>query len=202
MWKAIKKLFNKSITDLEKDEQENVDLFLKSAAEAESSLDELFATNFNSGGGHFLYCGNENEAIHNLQQIINYEKINRIICLDQDLESKLDSISVPYTNNPTDLPQGFSFLKCEFLCAFDGSIMISAHQTAGRKVEEFPMNFIIWAKPQQFANNLSDALQKLKNLKKDNLPSNITCIRGKDMHSFSSIPNAKNIYLLLVDDIS
>lgn len=202
MWKAIKKLFNKSISDLEKDERENVDLFLKSANEAESSLDELFATNFNSGGGHFLYCGNESEAIHNLQQIINYENIDRLICIDKELQLKLNSITTPFTTNPNEQPQGFSFLKCEFLCAFDGSIMISAHQTAGRKVEEFPMNFIIWAKPQQFANNLSDALQKLKHLKKENLPSNITCIRGKDMHSFSSIPNAKNIYLLLVDDIS
>ena len=52
------------------------------------------------------------------------------------------------------------------------------------------------------ANNLSDGLHKLKTLKNNNLPSNITCIRGKDMHSFNSIPNAKNIYLLLVDNIS
>jgi len=202
MWKAIKKFLSKSISTPEKDAQPNVDLFSKSTEASISSLDELFATNFNTGGGHFLYCGNESEAMDNLQQIINYENIDRLICIDKDLQSKLNSITTPYTTNPMEERQGFSFLKCEFLCAFDGSIMISAHQTAGRKVEEFPMNFIIWAKPQQFANNLSDALQKLKNLKKDNLPSNITCIRGKDMHSFSSIPNAKNIYLLLVDDIS
>ncbi|MBS7333217.1 hypothetical protein [Faecalibacter bovis] len=202
MWKVIKKLLNKNATDDAEENNKNVDIFRQDSSIPEVSLDELFATNFNAGGGHFLYCGNENEALHNLDQIIKYENASKVICVDPNLQTKLEKIGVPNTLNPNELPQGFSFLNCEFLCAYDGSIMISAHQTAGRKVEEFPLNFIIWAKPKQFALNLSDALQKLKSLKKDNLPSNITCIRGKDMHSFSSIPNAKNIYLLLVDDLS
>ena len=202
MWKTIKNLFNKSALNEADDTNNKVDIFGQNNPMPETSLDELFATNFNAGGGHFLYCENEYEALENLAQIIKYENASKLICLDPELQMKLDQINVSYTSNTTTQPQDFSFLKCEFLCAFDGSIMISAHQTAGRKVEEFPLNFIIWANPKQFANNLSDALQKLKSLKKDNLPSNITCIRGKDMHSFSSIPNAKNIYLLLVDDLS
>ncbi|MBF0596603.1 hypothetical protein [Faecalibacter rhinopitheci] len=203
MWKAIKKIFNSvNSTHTKNEDNNNVDVFGVDNSFQNSSLDELFATNFNSGGGHFLYCENKNEAIHNLNQIIKFENSSKLICVDPYLQNILEKIETEYTINPNEIPQGFSFLKCEFLCAFDGSIMISAHQTAGRKVEEFPLNFIIWATPTQFANNLSDGLQKLKSLKKDNLPSNITCIRGKDMHSFSSIPNAKNIYLLLVDNLS
>lgn len=201
MWKAIKKFFNPTnISTEDQETNQNVDLFGPDSAFQETSLDELFAKNFNAGGGHFLYCADENEALYNLEQIVEYEKINRIICLDQQLQSNLEKIKLTYSNNPADQSQNFSLLKCEYLCAFDGSIMISAHQTGGRKIEEFPLNFVIWANANQFANNLSDALQKLRSIKKDNLPSNITCIRGKDMHSFSSIPNAKNIYLLLVDN--
>lgn len=203
MWKAIKKLFKTTdLNDSDNIDSQRVDVFGQDNSFQDSSLDEVFATSFNAGGGHFLYCENEKEALHNLHQIIQYENSKKLICVDPELQTKLELIHTAYTLNPAEVPHGFSFLKCEFLCAFDGSIMISAHQTAGRKVEEFPLNFIIWATPNQFANNLSDGLQKLRSLKKENLPSNITCIRGKDMHSFSSIPNAKNIYLLLVDNIS
>ena len=203
MWKAIKKLFNKS--DNESSEQNainNIDLFGQAVDTPESSLDELFAKNFNAGGGHFLYCENKNEAIQNLQQILQFENIHNLICLDNELEEMLNHLQIKHTKNPNDQPQGFSFLKCEFLSAYDGCIMISGHQTGGRKITDFPLNFIIWSTPNQFTLNLSDGLQKLRSLKKENLPTNITCIRGKEMHSFSSIPNAKNIYLLLVDDIS
>ena len=203
MWKALKKILLKvNSMSTQEDESDDLDLLRGDSSNPETSIDELFATNFSSGGGHFLYCENENEAFQNLQEIIKYEKISSLICVDDQLQGLLDQTETNYTINPDNISQHFSFLKCEFLCAFDGSIMISAHQTKGRKVEEFPQNFIIWATPDQFANNLSDALQKLRRKKKDNLPTNITCIRGKDMHSFSSIPNAKNIYLLLVDSIS
>lgn len=203
MWRAIKKFINKAIGEKDKNEDNTMDLFNSNLSKSSVALDELFATNFNSGGGHFLYCENEEEAVNNLQQILYHEKTSNLICVDPLLQEKLEKIGAKYTaSTSANDKNGFSFLKCEFLCAFDGSIMISAHQTGGRKVEEFPLNFIIWANSNQFANNLSDALQKLKSIKNTNLPTNITCIRGKDMHSFSSIPNAKNIYLLLVDNLS
>ncbi len=202
MWKIIKKLISKTKDNANDPSTDYNQTSGYNQTDNAIALDELFATSFNAGGGHFLYCENINEALKNLFQIIQYEKIDPIICVDPTLQQYLHQININYTTDPSTQPKGFSFLKCEFLCAFDGSIMLSSHQTGGRKVEEFPLNFIIWANASQFANNLSDGLQKLRSLKKDNLPSNITCIRGKDMHSFSSIPNAKNIYLLLVDDLS
>ena len=202
MWKIIKNLISKTKDNSNEFAIDHNQLKGYNQSGTSVSLDEVFASNFNAGGGHFLYCENINEAIKNLLQIIQYEKTGPVICVDPILQQYLEKININYTTDPTSQPKGFSFLNCEFLCAFDGSIMLSSHQTAGRKVEEFPLNFIIWANASQFANNLSDGLQKLRSLKKDNLPSNITCIRGKDMHSFSSIPNAKNIYLLLVDNLS
>ena len=199
MLKTIKNLIYNSKKDQDNHQKSDIELYQYDNA---VPLDELFATNFNAGGGHFLYCENANEALENLQQIIQYEKPEPIICLDPTLQHKLELIDINYTTTPSSNQNDFSFLKCEFLCAYDGSIMISSHQTYGHKIEDFPLNFIIWANSNQFAHNLSDGLQKLKTLKNNNLPSNITCIRGKDMHNFSSIPNAKNIYLLLVDNIS
>ena len=163
-------------------------------------MDEIFATNFNAGGGHFLFCDNNDEAFQNLKEIVKYENVTELICLDKQLQQILTSIDVPFVEKPSDSRYTLSFLNCEFLIAFDGSIMLSAHQTCGRNIDDFPTNFIIYARPSQLVENVGAALQKLRTLKKDNLPSKITSIRGKNMHKFPNVQNAKNIYLLLVEE--
>lgn len=201
MWKAIKNLLKKAIEKPKNKEDDNqIDLFHPNYFEDNISMDEVFATNFNAGGGHFLFCDNDQEAFQNLKEITNYENVTELICLDPTLQKILTSIDIPYVENPCDSRYTLSFLCCEFLIAFDGSIMLSAHQTCGRNIDDFPSNFIIYARPSQLVENVGVALQKLRTLKKDNLPSKITSIRGKNMHKFPNIQNAKNIYLLLVEE--
>ncbi|MGV0925270.1 hypothetical protein [Empedobacter tilapiae] len=201
MWKAIKNLLKKAIEKPKNKEDDNqIDLFHPNYFEDNISMDEVFATNFNAGGGHFLFCDNDQEAFQNLKEITNYENVTELICLDPTLQKILTSIDIPYVENPCDSRYTLSFLCCEFLIAFDGSIMLSAHQTCGRNIDDFPSNFIIYARPSQLVENVGAALQKLRTLKKDNLPSKITSIRGKNMHKFPNIQNAKNIYLLLVEE--
>ncbi|WP_313375579.1 hypothetical protein [Chishuiella sp.] len=201
MWKAIKNLLKKA-TNTEEDlnEENHIDLFHPNYSDNNISVDEVFATNFNAGGGHFLFCENNNEVFQNLKEIIKYENVNDLICLDDNLQSILNQNNIPFVKNPLDSPYTLSFLNCEFLIAFDGSIMLSAHQTSGRNIDDFPSNFIIYARPSQLVENVGAALQKLRTLKKENLPSKITSIRGKNMHKFTNIQNAKNIYLLLVEE--
>ena len=201
MWKAIKNLLKKAnqVSD-NKEEENHVDLFHPNYTENNASMDEIFATNFNAGGGHFLFCDNNDEAFQNLKEIVKYENVTELICLDKQLQQILTSIDVPFVEKPSDSRYTLSFLNCEFLIAFDGSIMLSAHQTCGRNIDDFPTNFIIYARPSQLVENVGAALQKLRTLKKDNLPSKITSIRGKNMHKFPNVQNAKNIYLLLVEE--
>ena len=201
MWKAIKNLLKKANQQSENNDEENqIYLFHPNYSENNLSMDEVFATNFNAGGGHFLFCDNNEEAFRNLKEIVNYENVSELICLDPSLQQALQAVNIPYVENPSDSRYTLSFLNCEFLIAFDGSIMLSAHQTCGRNIDDFPSNFIIYARPSQLVENVGAALQKLRTLKKDNLPSKITSIRGKNMHKFPNVQNAKNIYLLLVEE--
>ncbi len=201
MWKAIKNLLKKATNQSKDNEDDNqIDLFHPNYNEKNISIDEIFATNFNAGGGHFLFCDNHEEAFQNLKDIVNYENVTELICLDPNLQQILNTIQIPFVDNPLESRYTLSFLKCEFLIAFDGSIMLSGHQTSGRDIENFPSNFIIYARPSQLVENVGSALQKLRNQKKDNLPSKITSIRGKNMHKFPNTENAKNIYLLLVEE--
>lgn len=194
MWKKFKQL----LTQGEESSSDESEIEFV-AFQSNDPIDVLFAKNFNSGGGQFFYCENEQEALENLKEIVENEQIDEVICFEEKLQSYLSRLNVKYTAGIGNAD--FSFIECEYLVAYDGAIMLSSHQTSGRKLTEFPDNFIIYAKPKQLVSNISEALQRLKSNKGDNLPSNITSIRGKNMHNFDSSPNAKNIFLLLVEQV-
>lgn len=194
MWKKFKQL----LTQGEESSTDESEIEFV-AFQSNDPIDVLFAKNFNAGGGQFFYCENEQEALENLKEIIDNEQIEEVICFEDKLKSFLSRLNVKHTQLVG--AADFSFIECEYLVAYDGAIMLSSHQTSGRKLTEFPDNFIIYATPKQLVSNISEALQRLKSNKGDNLPSNITSIRGKNMHNFDSSPNAKNIFLLLVEQV-
>jgi len=193
MWKKIKQLLNPQAEEPGQEEELEFVAF-----QSKDPVDVLFAKNFIAGGGQFFYCEDEQEALEHLQEIITNEQIDKAICFEDTLKSYLSRLNVESTSS---LNPGvdFSFIECEYLVAFDGAIMLSAHKTNGRKLSSFPDNFIIFAHPGQLVSNISEALQRLKSTKSDNIPSDITSIRGKKMHNFDSSSNAKNIFLLLVE---
>jgi len=194
MWKKIKHLLNPQNDESDQDETELEFV----AFQSKDPVDVLFAKNFIAGGGQFFYCENEQEALEHLQEIIANEQIDEMICFEDKLKSYLNRLNVKHSTN-LNSSVDFSFIECEYLVAFDGAIMLSSHQTNGRKLSDFPHNFIVFATPGQLVSNISEALQRLKSSKSDNIPSDITSIRGKKMHNFDSSSNAKNIFLLLVE---
>ncbi len=196
MWKKFKQLLVSQSDESSSDESELEFV----AFQSNDPIDVLFAKNFNAGGGQFFYCEGEQEALESLKDILENEQIDEIICFEDKLQSYLNRLNVKHTSTVGGNAD-FSFIECEYLVAYDGAIMLSSHQTSGRKLNEFPDNFIIYATPKQLVSNISEALQRLKSSKGENLPSNITSIRGKNMHNFDSSPNAKNIFLLLVEQI-
>ena len=196
MWKKIKQLIVP-----QSDETDNDDADLEFVTfQTKDPIDVLFTRHFVAGGGHFFYCGNEQEALENLKEIIDNEQIDSILCFDDKLKSLLNRLNVKQLQSAYS-DADFAFIECEYLVAFDGSIMLSSHQTNGRKQEDIPNNVIIYVCPGQLVSNISEALQRLKSTKSDNIPTNITSIRGKNLHNVESSSNAKNIYLLLVEQI-
>lgn len=196
MWKKIKQLIVPP-----SDETENDDSDLEFVTfQTKEAIDVLFTRNFVAGGGHFFYCENEQEALENLKDVIDNEQIEEIVCFDDKLKSLVNRLNVKQIKN-FNSNFDFAFIECEYLVAFDGAIMLSSHQTNGRKQEDIPNNVIIYASPGQLVSNISEALQRLKSSKSDNIPTNITSIRGKNLHNVESSANAKNIYLLLVEQI-
>lgn len=196
MWKKLKEIFGVQPEANDKGaEDQDLIIFRK-----KEPIDVQFTRNFVAGGGMFFYSENEQEVLINLKSIIENEGIDELICYEKDLNSLLNRLNVKGIND-FNQDADFAFIKCEYLVAFDGSVMLSSDTNKGRKQEEMPVNLIIYATPNQFVSNVSEALQKLKSAKKDNIPSNISSVRGRNMHDVEASVSSKNIYLILAEAI-
>jgi len=201
--KYIKSFFNKSSEDKPKEDIEG-----KYMPEKITPIEEKFTFNFTENGGKFLYCENKSECDSFFSQIIEenqWENVE-ILCYDNfllDFFKDKSKLNVSKTN----LNSKFFLTTCEFLVAIDGSLLICDKQIKSHKVNDLPINFIVFAKISQFTETLSGGLSGIKSKYPNNLPTNITTIKNfnsliKENNNFLTYGStAKNLYLLLLEDL-
>lgn len=162
-----------------------------------SDPDYKFAQLFTRSGGIFNYCANETEALGILKKIVEVEGISSVFCCDEDLKRFLDVINISYfscleKNNDA------AFITCEYLIAYDGSIMLSHNNILHFNSLHLPEKVIIMANVSQIVENSSKAMMKIKRRK--SLVKNLTSISsGKSQLDYSDKKDTK-IFLLLLED--
>ena len=167
-------------------------------------IDESFTINFKSNGGKFLYCENLEEVFENVNHIFeenNWEDKPGYF-YDKNLEARFKNLNLKKSalNEAT-----YFFTTCENLIANDGSLLISSHQIAEKKLAEFPNNFIVFATTSQLVYTIGEGLRQIKNKNTEKIPTNITTIKHfkdldeKDFLTYGS--TSKNLYLLLLEDL-
>ncbi|WP_372793591.1 hypothetical protein [Lutibacter sp.] len=192
----FKKLFN---TPKDKEiEEQNLDL-------ESLPLDQIFVQNFIKNNGKFLYCTTLEEVTENLSNIIQENYWDTLICNDNDLFKLTKTLSVK-TKDTFDNTLPF-FTSCEHLIAENGSILFSSNQLKECKIAELSENFIVYATTSQFVKTNGDSLTGIKTRYQGNIPSNISAIKNYNPNSkeidFMNYgnTNAKNLYLLLFEDL-
>ena len=203
MKKFIKSFFNKP-SESNTTESESG----KYMPKIQDPIEERFTYNFTKNGGKFLYCENKNECDNFFNKILeeNNWKDVEILCYDDSLQNLFSNKSelIISKNN---LNSKFFLTTCEFLVAIDGSLLICAEQIKSHKVNDLPINFIVFAKISQFTETLSLGLNGIKNKYPKKLPTNITTIKNfkseeKENTNFLTYgSSAKNLYLLLLEDL-
>ncbi|MFA9290005.1 MAG: LUD domain-containing protein [Solirubrobacteraceae bacterium] len=198
MWHRIKNIFspfNKESSFIKNKLDNNIVV--------PESQENIFITKFNSSGGKFIYCDNQDEISDTLHNIISENSLESIICFDNQLQNILSSNNISYHTsiNPLKKENEFMFLNCENLIAFEGSIMVSSDQIKFFRVTELTRNLIIYSNCNQITTNLSSALRRIKSEKENNLPSNITTIKALKSNGFEDSTILKNIYLLMLGEI-
>lgn len=168
-------------------------------------LDQVFVKNFIKNSGKFLYCTTLEEVTKNLSSIINENSWNTIICNDYDLIKLVKTIDVATTDKFSNKYPFFT--SCEHLIAENGSILFSSNQLKEFKIPELSKDFIVYATTSQLVKSKGESLTGIKTRYQGNIPNNISAINNynpnsesEDFMSYGST-NAKNLYLLLFEDL-
>lgn len=168
-------------------------------------IDERFTINFKANGGKFLYCEDFDEVDQNLGLILeeNNWGNEKVMLLDERLGEKFKSFNLNTTKNSDD--SAYFLTTCEYLISNDGSLLISSHQIAEKKLKELPRNFVIFATTSQFVETISEGLRGIKDRNREKIPTNITTIKhfkaSEDNDFLSYGSSSKNLYLLLLEDL-
>ncbi|MEL0652494.1 MULTISPECIES: LUD domain-containing protein [unclassified Algibacter] len=173
--------------------------------EVKLPIDERFTINFKANGGKFLYCENLSEVFQNLENIIqeNAWDSKNVLLLDANLKDKFKNSDLQSTRVISDAT--YFLTTCENLIANDGSLLISSNQIFEKKLNELPLNFVVFGTTSQMVENIGEGLRGIKSKNRQKIPTNITTIKqfkaqdDKDFLSYGS--SAKNLYLLLLEDL-
>tara|TARA_A200000159_G_C7314585_1_gene336127 strand:- start:143 stop:730 length:588 start_codon:yes stop_codon:yes gene_type:complete len=169
--------------------------------EKKNDVDIIFAEKFTQKGGKFIYSEDVKSTDKFFKLILeeNYWSGQDVLCFDPQLIQRFGLEPLADTVDP----QNFKALliRCEYLIANKGTVLICHHQLKDFKLEALPDFFIVYSGLDNFVNDVSEGMTQLKNKYADQLPTNITTLNVKNSNNendFLSYGNsAKNLYLIL-----
>ena len=168
-------------------------------------MDECFVVNFKNNGGIFVYCDTMKEIIDAFDGIVGENLQEKICCPNLEIEHIFSEHYARFFTNSFEHASIF-MTDCEYLIAFNGSILFSSNQLGGKRLNELPETIIVFAKTSQIVNHISDGLRGINGRPKEQRPSNITTFQNfekrKDNNflSYGSCP--RKMYLLLLEDLT
>lgn len=162
-------------------------------------LDVNFAKQFTQRGGSFIYCADQQAVNAYIAQLMEENQWENCYCDNSELKKVLDTLQLKYQDNKLK-EANVIVSNCEYLIAFNGSVMISSKQSNNKKIDILPENHIIVAYTSQIVKNLSEGLRGINIKYKSNIPSLITTIRNECERNKQTHSGPKNLYLLLIED--
>jgi len=176
---------------------------IESPISKDDTNDVIFAKNFTSFGGRFIFIDEKNSTNEIFQKIIeeNQWSNDNVCSLDSNISKNLNIRLIRKIDNDN---VKALVTECEFLLSNTGRILICNKQIKSNRIEDLPPVVIVLAKSNQFVSDVSEGMTELKMKYKTNFPSNITTINVKNKlneDNFLTYGNsAKDIYLILSDD--
>ena len=176
---------------------------IESPISKDDTNDVIFAKNFTSFGGRFIFIDEKNSTNEIFQKIIeeNQWSNDNVCSLDSNISKNLNIRLIRKIDNDN---VNALVTECEFLLSNTGRILICNKQIKSNRIEDLPPVVIVLAKSNQFVSDVSEGMTELKKKYKTNFPSNITTINVKNKlneDNFLTYGNsAKDIYLILSDD--
>lgn len=137
-----------------------------------------FAQEFTKLQGRFAYCSNEQDLVHQLNQLIEAMHWEKIVCREKKLQDILQQYGYSKSFH-SHLPDcDASITTCEMLISRTGTMVLSSANESGRTTSVYaPVNICI-AFTNQLVYDLKDGLQLLREKYNGQLPSFISFATG------------------------
>ncbi len=141
-------------------------------------LEIEFAENFTKLQGKFSFCTNMEEAVANLQALIQARGWKKMFCVEQNLIQQMQTAGFHQANNFDLATCDAAITTCEMLVARTGSMILSSAQASGRTTSVYAPVHICIAYTSQLVYDIKQALQNTKAKYSNQLPSLITLATG------------------------
>ena len=140
----------------------------------------IFAENFKQNNGDFYYCENEEAFVDTLKQVLTQRDEENIYVWERDLQKIIEAGKIKFTYDDTDfLRAEIGITTCEALIARTGSILISSHQTSGRRLSIYPPVHIVVAYASQLVYGVREGLALMQDkYNTDVFPSMVSLTTG------------------------
>ena len=199
--KFIKKVIpslTESKDELKNEEEEELEKF---TPDPNDPADVTFAKVFTNKGGKFFYCDDQENFYSKLKQLLQESEWKLPYCGNDKLKEILDPAKLELEFEIDHQIADSSISTCEFLIAFNGSVMVSGEQTKNLKIEDLPEALVIVAYTSQIVKNISEGLRGIQNKYDKSRPSLVTTIRTKEsITTMSDSDRAKDLYIFLIED--
>ena len=168
-------------------------------------LEFVFAEQFNSLGGRFIFCVNRQELAFQFNSLVKKSDWQKIYCIENKVKEFVGSLLEERFTDKDLAECDVSVTSCEFLVARTGSIVMSTAQPSGRTTSVYAPIHICIAFTSQLVYDVKDALTLLKEKYNEKLPSLITFATGPSRTAdiektlVVGVHGPKEVYCFLVD---
>jgi L-lactate utilization protein LutB len=161
--------------------------------------DVTFAKVFTNNGGKFFYCNDQEDFYSNFKQLLEESGWKYPYCSNDTLKDILIPTELNFEEDYQKADSSIS--TCEFLIAFNGSVMVSGEQTKNLKIEQLPEALVVVAYTSQIVKNIGEGLRGIQTKYGKSRPALVTTIRTKDsITTMSDSDRAKDLYIFLIED--
>lgn len=207
--KILKKV-RQALTFKSKNQFTNIDLDSNIYVQPSSDLSllEVFAQQFTSLSGEFVYCSNQFDFLDKLITLLEQRKWKHFFCWEHQLQDTLKDTGINFSHKKEQLEKvQAAITTCEALIARTGTILVSSTANS-RTLTIWPPVHIVVAKRSQLVMETKDGMQLVRNRYGKNLPSLLSYITGPSRST--NIENTlvvgahgpTEVFVFIVDDIS
>jgi len=172
-------------------------------------LEVQFAEQLSAMSGNFIFCENGIDFIENILELADKFNWRKIYCWEPELQALLEHYEFPFYKTDKDFEMAeVGITLCEALIARNGSVMVSNHGAAGRRLSIYPHHHLVIARTGQLVPDLKEAFALLKSKYGAQLPSMVSTITGPSRTAdiektlVLGAHGPKEIFVFLVDDFS